>query len=252
MRKISHAFWRLLYRFHRYAGLLVALIAIMLAITGIALNHTQDLQLDKRFIRNGAILNWYGISTPDDIKAYPTKNHWLSRVESQLFFDDLAVLKTSQALIGAVETDQFMLVALADSLVMLSLEGEIVEKIPFSNVDKVGVDEQDVVYLQQESVVVKSDDGLLSWQTVKQPAVTWSSQAEMPAKLVITVQQHFAGSILPLERVLLDVHSGRFFGKAGVFIVDLSAVLLVLLAISGSVIWIKHRLRRRFHRLSRK
>jgi len=38
-------FWRFLYKLHRYTGLFSALILIMLAVTGIALNHTEDLEL---------------------------------------------------------------------------------------------------------------------------------------------------------------------------------------------------------------
>ena len=42
---------------------------------------------------------------------------------------------------------------------------------------------------------------------------------------------------LPLERVLLDLHSGRIFGEAGVWLVDAAALLFLLLAGSGLWLW---------------
>ena len=48
---------------------------------------------------------------------------------------------------------------------------------------------------------------------------------------------------LSWERVLLDVHSGRLFGRLGVLWVDLVGVLLGGLAMSGIAMWWLHRRR---------
>ena len=40
------------------------------------------------------------------------------------------------------------------------------------------------------------------------------------------------------SKVLQDVHSGRFFGQAGVWLMDLFAILFMLLAGSGIYIWL--------------
>jgi len=55
------------------------------------------------------------------------------------------------------------------------------------------------------------------------------------------LQRHFRGEVLPVERVLLDLHSGRFFGRFGPWIFDTIAVLLILLALSGTWIWLKRK-----------
>jgi hypothetical protein len=39
------------------------------------------------------------------------------------------------------------------------------------------------------------------------------------------------------QRLLLDLHSGRWFGAYGVWLVDLAAVILLFLALSGCWIW---------------
>jgi uncharacterized iron-regulated membrane protein len=65
-----------------------------------------------------------------------------------------------------------------------------------------------------------------------------------PADVGARVAVHFAPS-LPLERVLLDVHSGRIFGRYGPLAMDLAALALAVLALSG--IWIYLRTLRRRH-----
>ena len=47
----------------------------------------------------------------------------------------------------------------------------------------------------------------------------------------------YRGHGLPLERVLLDLHSGRILGKWGVWLIDVVAILLFVLAITGSWMW---------------
>jgi len=41
--------------------------------------------------------------------------------------------------------------------------------------------------------------------------------------------------------VILDLHSGRFFGQLGPWVFDAAAVLLILLSLSGTWIWLKRR-----------
>jgi uncharacterized iron-regulated membrane protein len=41
--------------------------------------------------------------------------------------------------------------------------------------------------------------------------------------------------------VILDLHSGRLFGRIGVWLFDIAAILLILLALSGTLIWMKRK-----------
>ena len=44
---------------------------------------------------------------------------------------------------------------------------------------------------------------------------------------------------------MLDIHSGRFFGAYGVLLFDLIAVILIFLAFTGVIIWIRQSLKHR-------
>jgi len=49
------------------------------------------------------------------------------------------------------------------------------------------------------------------------------------------------GRQISLERFLLDAHSGRFFGKYGVYVIDIAALLLLILSITGIWLWATRR-----------
>jgi uncharacterized iron-regulated membrane protein len=51
----------------------------------------------------------------------------------------------------------------------------------------------------------------------------------------------FRGEGLSLSRIILDLHSGRFFGVIGVILYDLAAICLVILGITGTMLWFRRR-----------
>jgi hypothetical protein len=249
--KKSNWIWRFLYKFHRYAGLFSAAILLMLAITGIALNHTEDLKLDSQMIQSKTILDWYGINTPVKLTSFSTKNHWLTQVNRQLFFDQTLLLKNNAHLLGAVETDEFIVVALTDTLLLLTLEGELIEQMPFNAINNIGLDPLQAIVIRSDNLLNRSEDGLLSWQPHQAGQIIWSKTSPLPATIRQNIQSSFHSSILPLERVLLDLHSGRIFGFFGVILVDISGILLIILVFTGSSIWLKHKFRAIFRKVKR-
>lgn len=63
---------RSMYQWHRYFGVAIALFVILLSVTGMLLNHTVQLALDKRYVQSNWLLGWYGISAPEQIRSYHT------------------------------------------------------------------------------------------------------------------------------------------------------------------------------------
>jgi hypothetical protein len=95
MKNNKHSLWRFIYKLHRYIGLTSSLVLIMLAVTGIALNHTAELQLDQRTIKSTAILDWYGIKSPDKLRSFATRNHWLTQMVRKSILTNTSSLKTN-------------------------------------------------------------------------------------------------------------------------------------------------------------
>ena len=94
-----------------------------------------------------------------------------------------------------------------------------------------------------------SDTDFLDWQEIQQPVekIHWSVAYALPTVLHNAVVDQYRGQVLSLERLLLDLHSGRFFGGNGVYVMDTAAILLVFLAMSGTWIWIYRIIKQRRH-----
>ena len=88
-----------------------------------------------------------------------------------------------------------------------------------------------------------ADADLLNWQQTEESitAPLWSSSEPTPDKLQQSITHKYRGEGLSLERVLLDLHSGRIFGTIGVLVYDLLALALGFLSISGLILWLRSR-----------
>ncbi|NOQ15880.1 MAG: hypothetical protein GQ581_02365 [Methyloprofundus sp.] len=252
MKQTRRSPWRILYKFHRYAGLSAGIILIMLSITGIFLNHTGDLQLDKQFVSSPAILDWYGISSPEIQSAFPIPQHWISQAGQQVYLDSQVIFTSAVIMVGAVSTPEYIAIAFHDFILLVTHAGELIEKVDQQNIEKIALIDTDNIYVQRLGQVYYSDDALMSWQMSESSSLKWSSDELLTPAIQQRLQAAITPSILPYERVMLDIHSGRFFGTYGVFIVDLAGVLFMLLAISGTWIWLKHSLKHWGGRRSKK
>ena len=250
MKNSRRSPWALLYKFHRYSGLLVAIVILILAITGIILNHTDDLELDKQFIKSTAILDWYGIEETDIEYAYAIAGHFITQIDDRIYFNTKPLFNVHDHLIGAAINESFITVAFSNALVLLSIEGEVIERIDKSPIENIASGKNERIYIKSGHQVYFSDDELLTWQTSNHKVSNWSRPASIPEKLKQQLKQASRSHILPYERVLLDIHSGRFFGRYGVYFIDFAGLLMILLTISGCWIWSRHKLIQFRHRKS--
>lgn len=242
-RKVSFGY---LYKFHRYTGLIAALFALLLTLTGIVLNHTDNLKLDSRYIESGLILDWYGIRPPDNIPAFDTGKHWVMQLESQVYFDRILALRHDAALQGAVETGDFAVIAFADSLALLSPRGEVIEQMRAGElfegeISRLGLDADGRIFVQAGNRRFVSEDGVTAWNTTDLAPLDWAAAGKPPAEILDPIVHAYRSKVLPLERLLLDLHSGRLFGEFGVWLIDVAALMIGFLAISGSWIWLHHK-----------
>ena len=253
--KTSHRKFKSLYIWHRYVGLIAAVFVLILAVTGIALNHTERLQLDSSFVESQWLLDWYGIDAPRVQQAYQLDKQWLTYVDGSLFLDALRIDGDySVAPVGALSFPHFIAVAIAGKIVLITREGEIIESlggiqgVP-SGMQKMGLLVGGKIVIQAAHGYYLTDRDFLQWNEKEQVSdISWSTLSEMPASLKTEVASLYRSNELPMERVMLDLHSGRLFGSWGPLVMDAAAILLIFLAMSGVWLWIRQILRRRQRR----
>ncbi len=235
---------RFVWQWHRRFGVAIAVFVVLLSITGILLNHTDSLDLDGINIQNPAILSLYGIEKPV-ITSFSASNHWFGQLDQQIYFNESTLPGCSGILVGVVTLSVENLFALVcqNEMLLVSNGGELVERIgdlyqlpiPVSGTgacDKLPC-------LQSENSHFLIDINELSWQKTNPDLYEPIQQVSAPNELLTFWQQNYIGQAISLERFILDVHSGRILGSFGVLIMDLSAILLSVLVISGVWLWLK-------------
>lgn len=234
--------WHSIFLWHRYLGLVCALFVVVLAVTGLMLNHTEELELDSRFAHSPLLLDWYGIKSSDEVKSFNVSTALISQVDDGLYFNLRKIRRTNETLSGAVAVNDMIIVALSDTVMVLSGTGETIEELgPVDGVPAgirmLGTAPGDMLVFQTARGQYQSDNRFLDWQPVVPATVNWSQTAPLPGDLRKQLQQVSRQSLLTVERVILDIHSGRILGSWGIYLVDAAAVSFLLLAAMGIWLW---------------
>lgn len=228
--------WR---NWHRRIGAAVGVIVLLLAVTGMLLNHGVALKLGQRNLQHPFILSLYGIELPEP-RAFSIGKQWLSHWGgSYLYFNEREVGYCEAPLWGAVLWRGQVVAACADAVLILTPEGEVVERlsehygVPWP---VTGLASDDHLILLTPDGNFRADFDQLQW-SLYDSAVVPVSPKVLPAVLVAELQPRLAGAEITYERVIADIHSGRILGDYGVWLADLAAVGLVFLSCSGLWLW---------------
>ena len=244
--------WRSLYVWHRYLGLTAALLMLLIATTGLLLNHTEELMLDERYTTSEPLLNLYGIEISNP-SGFPAGHHWISLIDQQLFFDTSRQETSIQILTGAVQLQNIVVVASQTEIHLFTSEGELIEALDEASgipqsISALGISSTNQVIMRSNKKLYALSEELTEAQSTEHDEnIIWSSAEELPSDIQQHISQKALATALPVERVLLDLHSGRLFGSAGVYAFDLFAIIFIFLSISGSTIWFKQHLKYRQH-----
>jgi uncharacterized iron-regulated membrane protein len=234
-------------KWHRRLGLVAALFFVFLGASGIALNHTEELNLDSIVLSQPALLAWYGLRPDVPDLAYPVGTGFFAASEAIWVMDGKLLGRDLGVPIGAVEINGARYVASGDTLFVYLPDGTPVEKmqdgaLPAKGLMALGTSGDQLV-VKTKSGVFGSADGV-NWQSINGAAVAWAAGRAMPAAQRDAWTPLFAPT-LTLERVLLDLHSGRLFGRFGPWAFDAVALILLVLVLSGVWIYLRGDIRRR-------
>ncbi len=233
---------RALRRWHRHGGKVAALFVVILAGTGLLLNHSAELGLASRHVEFTPLLSWYGLDGEIETLSFDLGDSWVSCVGGQTFLDRQPLVMVGGCPIGAVRAVAgvgMRVVATPSELVLVSEEGELIERLDAAaglpvDLLAVGVQPDGTVVVEAPSGWWGADRELLRWTPLPQTTpVNWSRPAAAPAELRADLLRAYRGEGLSVERLVQDLHSGRLFGRWGAYLVDGVAVLLLLLVASG-------------------
>jgi len=241
---------------HRRIGLIALVLVIILAITGIMLNHTENFKLDETYVNNSWLLAWYNIEPEEKPVSYHVTinnhSHIISAWQNKLFFDDEIITSLQQNMHGAIGAEQFIVVALDNEIILLTKEGKFVERVStslsFSNIQRLGMKYKRPVIETSEPLYYIADEHILDWDAIINEDIEWNEPYTLNEDEYQQLLVAYRGNGLKLERVILDLHSGRIFGQYGVYLMDAAALALLWLSLSGLWVWHSRRQKMRHKR----
>jgi uncharacterized iron-regulated membrane protein len=239
-RPLKTSLQRFLRHWHARIGLAAALFFFFLVVSGIALNHTDALRLSERHLSAPWLTSWYGLRAQTPTQGYELGTQFLTWDAQRWALDTRVIASDAGTPIGAVRTGEVIYIATRDALALHTPAGQLIDKVsgaglPAPALSALGTQDARIVVRGAQGNFA-SEDGV-EWTPFNAQAA-WSAPRALPDSLASALRATYAPSI-DSERVLLDLHSGRLFGRYGPIVIDIVALGLLALAVSGVWMYVR-------------
>lgn len=227
-------------RGHRWVGISLVMFMLFLAISGVTLNHASDLGLDRRYVSWSWLLDAYGIKAPTPSASFEDADHRGTLLGERLFLDGADTGQRVSTLTGLIAVDQLVLATAKHGAHLFISSGELVESIDLQvglpgPIERLGRVAGRAV-IQSNSQFFRSDvefAGFEPWEISPSTEIQWSVPTPPDAAELAALDEAWRGRGLTVERMVLDLHSGRIFDMPGVLFMDLVALCMIVLGLSG-------------------
>ena len=224
---------------HRYIGLGICIFLVHLALTGIFLNHSIGLRLDKTFVTWPWLLNQYNLSVPEPVNIFTIGKNNFSTIDGEVFFNDKPIFLAEEELLGAIQNRDTFILASSSIITVISKEGYIINKdniLPFT-IKNIGFYGDEVAINDSEDKIWSSESINGVWKLTENMTAQWSKEGSLNPENKEKIRKYYVGDGVSLEQIILDFHSGAIFQKAGKIFFDVISILLIILSFTGIWLW---------------
>jgi len=242
-------------RVHRWLGIASLAFLLVLSLTGVALNHSTDIGLDQKYIASTWLLSWYGMDDPRIDPSYVAVGDseaaisYVSLVGDRIFVGTRQGIQGIDSLVGAIIIGSTIVAAAHDELFVFSVTGELLDRIGIGSyligpADALGIVEGSPGIVVRSGAAETMFDGetfLHRGPVSSDSEVVYSHVVSLPDDILREIVTQYRGPGVSIERLLYDLHSGQLLARSGTALLDVAGILLVLLSVTGLVIWLKPR-----------
>ena len=232
-----------LHIWHRYIGIGISLLVIILSVTGLLLNFSDSLKLNRSYVGTSWILEHYNIGS-FSVTSFSSDDRIISQASEFIYLDGNYILNLNDSIVGVINLESDLLIATESSLLLIDKQGQIIDELSnYSGLPEeplgISITKQGQPVLRGVNTYWKGTKDLTAWQPLKGPHPKWVAPISTPDEINTAIQQHARSNEINYERVLLDLHSGRLLGSWGQNIMSIASALLLLLAATGIIIWLR-------------
>lgn len=233
-------------RIHKIIGVCLALWLLVMVFTGILLNHSRDLNLDKKPIRSSFLLGIYGIKAPDSGQTFIiNRDISLHLIEKNLFWNKQKIQNlflVEGSFLTAANTEEVLVYA-PGKLALFTLKGELIEikkDSPIINALKIGVDQENNFYLKTSKEIFKCNSDFEIQIIPSEPQnIKWAISQPTDSLILKELHKQNEYKEINYERLLIDIHNGNIFGSLNKFLLDFLSIFFILLIFTGLYIWFR-------------
>ncbi len=231
MSKSRNARW--IQRWHRRLGIFSALVLLVLSATGLLLNHSSHLHLGEAKLSR-AVASWlYAEQVPPSQGSYLPQG-WVYQLEQNILLNNENIQRCESAFLGALWLESVLYIACEQQLHVLDKEMRLIESLD----SRLGYPAPVTLIANCGSLCLQSKGGNWRYQfnagtfNKTEEQKNWHALKKLPHQISASAPSAFSW-----ERLILDIHAGRFLGPAGVWIMDFFVVVFFILSFSGIYLW---------------
>lgn len=220
---------------HHWLGAVFALPLLWVTASGLLLNRADDLGLNRKLVRSGNLLEHYGMLPEGEARGVAAGTRRVAGWDGLLFLDE-SLLEEEGVLVGAVAAGPDLVVGTSDSLYVYAPQGELADvlgeaSLPAFPVERVGNTADGGLVVEAGGSSWRASEDYLSFGEVPAGEVRWS--VPVPVESGPLESSLAEGARIPWSRVVLDLHSGNWFGPAGRLLVDLTGLGVIVMTLFG-------------------